>query len=847
MSVRVSSHFILALSALLLLPATVVHAQRIHQIESVLPRTAQRGTMLDVTIRGTQLVEPEEIIFYRPGIKCTAIGAVVPIINEAGKAQRYGLAHGGIVDQEVRCRFEVADDCPLGEHPFHLRRKTAITQIGSIHVTPFAIVDEAERGLHTNDTRATALPLTEQHSRSVTVRGFIKQTVNPDVDVYRVAVLKGQRVSVEVDMVRITDMRIGASEVDVAVRVLDEDGKEIASGDDSPLHIQDPIVTAIAPKEGFVYIEVKQSTYTPFNGTWLGLGGIPYALQVYPNARALSAYPAGSQQGTNPVVTFGIEGSVQAMAVKFPDTLGFFESYNNTPSPIALRSSPYPNVLEHVPTPSQLQAAAKEKKPLPPTKVDALPAALNGIIAKPGEVDTFRLSVKKGERWRVRAFASALGTPLDPILRIRPINKDAAGAETLGEVELEGDDTTPQERDIFGHYPRSGGGFKDVLDPSLIWSPKADGDYLIEITDNAGLGSPTSVYRIEIEPTSDGVCAVLFWQGLQVSQGSRQAYSFRLENLQGNTYDGPFDIVATGLPEGVTFHCPRIPKGQAMPIFEWPMMFEATNDVKPGSALVKFEVRAADTSQAIRSEFQSKAPFIYQTGGDSFHLIELTSSALAVNDPAPFSIEVAPPATALVRSGELALPVKITRRPGFVEPITLDFHWLPTGVGKEAALTIPDGQTEAVLKMSAASNAKLGDWPLTVRASTVLDPKRAGLSIVSPFTTLSVAEPYVELAAQPDSLRRGERKRYTWSVKSKSPFDGSATAKLLGLPKGVTQIGPMPTLDKNTSEITFEIEATDEALLGPIAGVACEIVLQAGGQEIHQRSGSATLRIDPKL
>lgn len=275
-------------AAIVVMSATQVQAQRIHQIESVLPRTAQRGTMLDVTIRGTQLVEPEEIIFYRPGINCTAIGAVVPIINEAGKAQRYGLAHGGIVDEEVRCRFEVADDCPLGEHPFHLRRKTAITQIGSIHVTPFAIVDEAERGLHTNDTLATALPLTEQHSRSVTVRGFIKQTVNPDVDVYRVAVLKGQRVSVEVDMVRITDMRIGASEVDVAARVLDEDGKELSSGDDSPLHIQDPIVTAIAPKEGFVYIEVKQSTYTPFNGTWLGLGGIPYNLHVYPNARARS-------------------------------------------------------------------------------------------------------------------------------------------------------------------------------------------------------------------------------------------------------------------------------------------------------------------------------------------------------------------------------------------------------------------------------------------------------------------------------------------------------------------------------------------------------------------------------
>jgi len=827
----------------LALPTFEARAQRIHQIESVLPRTAQRGTMLDVTIRGTQLVEPEEITFYRPGIKCTAIGAVVPILAESGKPIRYGLAHGGVVDEEVRCRFEVADDCPLGEHPFHLRRKTAITQIGAIHVTPFTVVDEAERGLHSNDTLATALPLTEQHSRSVTVRGFIKQVAVPDVDVYRVAVLKGQRVSVEVDVVRITDMRIGASEVDIMARVLDEKGKELASGDDSPMHLQDPIVAAIAPEHGYVYIEVKQSTYTPFNGTWLGLGGIPYNLHVFPNAGALAAYPAGALVGSNPVVQFLMEGGQQAMAQKFPDMAGPFERYNNTPSPLILRASPYDNVLEAVPTPAQLQAAEKAKQPPAPTKVEKLPIALNGVIAKPGEVDAFRVSVKKGERWRVRSFASALGTPLDPVMRIRPIDKDGVP----GPVEMEGDDCTPPERDIFGHYPRSGGGFKDVLDPSLIWSPKADGDYAIEITDNSGLGGPTSVYRIEIEPASDGICAVLFWQGLQVAKGSRQAYSFRLEGMQGNTYDGPYDIIAHGLPEGVTFHCPRIPKGLPLPLFEWPMQFEATKDVAPGSALVTFEVKAVDTSRTVRSEFQSKAPFIYQTGGDSFHLIELKSSALAINDEVPFSIEVAPPATALVRSGELALPVKIHRKPGFVAPITLDFHWLPTGVGKEAALTIEDGQTEAVLKMSAASNAKLGEWPLSVRASAVLDPKRAGVSVTTPFTTLTVAEPYVELAAQPDSLRRGERKRYTWSVKSKSPFDGSATAKLLGLPKGVTQIGPMPTLTKDTAEITFEIEATDEALLGPIAGVGCEIILQAGGQEIHQRSGSATLRIDPKL
>ncbi|MCE9603495.1 MAG: PPC domain-containing protein [Planctomycetia bacterium] len=820
--------------------ANAASAQRIHQIESVLPRVAQRGTSLDVVIRGVQLVEPREIIFYRPGIRCTAIGPVTEILSDKGLPVKFGLAHGGRIDEEIRCRFEIALDAPLGEHPFHLCRATSITMIGSIHVTPFPVVDEMERGLNSNDTREKAIDIVP----NVTVRGGIKQQAVPDVDLYRVAVKAGQRIAVEVDVVRITDTRIGASEVDMAVRILDESGVELGAADDSALHTQDPILAVKIPRDGFVFIEVKQSTYTPITAPAFSFGGIQYSLHVGTNRRPLAAYPPGGPIGSHFVVKFlGDPLGEHATAVTMAAEPGTFESFADAPSALPLRASPYPNVLEAVPTPAQLQARAKLPPSARATRVEQLPTALNGIIAEPGELDSFRLSVKKGSRWRVRAFASALGSPLDPVVRLRPIEADGS----LGPVELEGDDSTPQERDIFGHYPRSGGGFKDVLDPSLIWAPKADGDYVLEITDTAGGGSPVSVYRVEIEPASDGLACVLFWQGTQAHQGSNQGLSIRVEGMQGNTYAGEIEIVAHGLPEGVKFVCPRIPKGTPLPIFEWPMQLVTTAAAPLGSALISLEARAVDGSQTVRSEFQSKAPFIYQVGGDSFHLIQLQQVAFAVNDPAPFSIEVPPPTTALVRNGELAVPVKIRRRNGFTEPITLDFLWLPTGVGKEAALTIPDGQSEAVLKMSAASNAKLGDWALSVKASAVLDPKRAGVTITSDFVTLTVAESFVELAAQPDSLRRGERKRYVWTVKSKNPFDGSATAKLLGLPKGVTQIGTPPTLTKETAEIAFEIEATDEALLGPIAGVSCEVVLQAGGQEIHQRSGSATLRIDPKL
>ena len=71
--------------------------------------------------------------------------------------------------------------------------------------------------------------------------------------------------------------------------------------------------------------------------------------------------------------------------------------------------------------------------------------------------------------------------------------------------------------------------------------------------------------------------------------------------------------------------------------------------------------------------------------------------------------------------------------------------------------------------------------------------------------------------------------------------------KLVGLPKGVNLVGPLPILTKHLKEIAFQVEATNEALLGRVGGLSCEVVVEAGGQEILQRTGNGTLRIDPKL
>ena len=54
-------------------------------------------------------------------------------------------------------------------------------------------------------------------------------------------------------------------------------------------------------------------------------------------------------------------------------------------------------------------------------------------------------------------------------------------------------------------------------------------------------------------------------------------------------------------------------------------------------------------------------------------------------------------------------------------------------------------------------------------------------------------------------------------------------------------------LTRDSLKVSFEIEATNEALLGSVRGVSCEITVENAGQEIRQRTGNGTLRIDPRL
>ena len=233
--------------------------------------------------------------------------------------------------------------------------------------------------------------------------------------------------------------------------------------------------------------------------------------------------------------------------------------------------SPFPNVLEAEPndTPEAASATAA-----------ALPVAFNGIIAKPGDVDCFRFKAKKGESFKFHAMAQALGSPLDPVIWVKPV-----GAKT-GTAGQRAADSRPNQ---LGLAP-AGGLNRETHDPVLEFTAPADGEYVLGVEDERGEGGADYVYRVEVRPETNAVHTYIapepenqfapqLRQAIAIPAGNRTTVQVGVF-ATNRPFSGELELVGVNLPKGVTLHAPKITPGMT----RVPVVFEAAEDAKPQAA-----------------------------------------------------------------------------------------------------------------------------------------------------------------------------------------------------------------------------------------------------------------------
>ncbi len=736
----------------------------------IVPRGCQRGAETVLTFSGARLADAQEILFYDAGF-------TVKKIEPNGANQ-------------VKVTVQVAPDCRLGEHVAQVRTKSGISDYRTFYVGPFANVAEKEPN--------SAFDSPQPVSLNVTVTGVVQ---NEDVDYYVVEAKKGQRISAEVE-----GMRLGTTLFDPYLAILDSKRFELTAADDSPLLRQDAVVSIVAPQDGKYVIQVRESAYG-------GSSACRYRLHVGTFPRPTAVYPAGGKLGEEMEVTFiGDPAGEFKQRVKLPaepaSDFGLVPGSGNAiaPSPNPFRLFEHGNALEKEPNNDVAQATPAQ-----------LPLALNGIIEKPGDVDCFKFPAKKGQSFDVECYARRVRSPLDPVMNLYY----ADGRSIAGNDDSRGPDS----------YFR--------------FRVPADGEYVVRVTDHLGRGGKDFVYRIEFQPVKPkltlGIPRVARYsqsrQTIFVPRGNRFA---TLISASRANFGGEIVLDPKDLPTGIKM----IAEPMAANLNVMPVVFEAAADAPVAGKLIDFTGRHADPKTGIVGSFHNTADLIRGAPGQSIYWRrDVQKLAVAVIDEVPFRLEIVEPKVPLVRNGSMQLKIVAHRTEGFDEPINVQLPFRPPGVGAASSVNIPKGKNEVLYPINANAGAQIKKWKIYAIGSSNVN---GTAWVSSQLANLEIAAPYVQFTIERAAVEQGQETEMYCKVQHDRPFQGAAKVRLVGLPHKV--VAPELELTKDMKELTFKVTTDKSSPAGRHRNVFCQVVITQNGEPIvHSRVGASELRIDKPL
>jgi hypothetical protein len=737
------------------------------RLSAIAPYGAQRGTELDVAFNGDDLEDAQEVMFYYPGIKVLSL--------EAGN------------EKTVKSRLQIAPDCRIGIHAMRMRTATGISNLRTFSVGALPQVAEVEP----NSEFVTP----QKIDLDVTVNGFVE---NEDVDYYVVEAKKGERITAEIE-----GIRLGNFFFDPVLSIFDKNRFELSACDDAALVWQDGVVSIVAPDDGPYTVMVRESAFG-------GNGACTYRLHVGRFPRPTAAIPAGGKPGETVAVRWlgDVLGERSENYVVPADAVAPFGLFARddkgvAPSPNAFLLDGLTNVMEAEPNDAPANAP-----------VFTAPAALNGVIEKDGDVDFFKFAAKQGQQLDVRVLGRGIRSQLDPILYI---HREDGGV-------LAGNDDSGSP------------------DSYLRFNPPADGNYLISVRDHLNKGRVDYAYRVQVEPIKPALVLGLperrqyFDITTSVAQGNRMAI---LVSAQRRDFGGDLVLDMQGLPPGMTFETVPMAANQT----QVPVLFTVAPGATLAGALVDVVGRPTDSNIPVVGHLEQVTGLVRGQnqvlvwGHTAHHM------ATAITAEAPFKIDIVEPKVPLVRDGAMGLKVVATRKEGFTAPIALRLLYNPPGVGSSGDISIPEGQNEAVIPLTANGGAEVRTWKIAVIGRSNVGDE--GIMASTQLANLEVAEPFVKFAFNAAACEQGQETDLVIKIENGKPFEGEAAVELLGTPFEVTS-EPLK-LTKDTGELAFHVKTTAKSPAGRHKTLLCRATIMANGEPIVHNLGTGELRIDTPL
>jgi hypothetical protein len=582
--------------------------------------------------------------------------------------------------RSAKLRLTVAADATLGVREFRLASRLGVSSPGQLLVVDDPVVSES--GDNNTPEKANPVPV------PCVVVGRIEAV--EDVDWFRVKGKAGQTLTFEVHCARLQDkIHDLQKHADPLLTLCDADGRELAANDDALF--ADPLLTFTVPRDGEYLVQVRDAKYDG-DPRWvyaLGITDRPSVSHLFPMAgnpgQTVTVEPVGSAKRVAPRAALRAPMEPGLHAVQL-------EVGGVRTNPTAFVVSPLPQVTEQEPNDTPAKA---NRVPIP--------CGINGRIGARRDLDHFVFAAKKGQAIRfevqARRYGTVLCSSLDSVLDVMT---------PAGAVLASNDDETGK-------------------DAGLVFTPPADGDYVLRVRDLNSKGGETAVYHVEADFARPDFSLRCDPCKAMIGPGSSTAWFVHAVRTGG--FAGPIAVTVEGLPKGVTASpvtiTPERTVGLVVLTAAPDAAIDATNVTVRGTGpLPPGDPRGpALTRTAVGSEE------IYLPGGGRGRFdVKLVS--VAVTEPSDIlKVDVSPAVVTLKPGEEVKLDVTITRRPDFTQSVSLDVplrhlggvfaNPLPAGVtmveGKSKTLVGTGTKGHIVLK-AAPNAAPVENVPVCVQA-----------------------------------------------------------------------------------------------------------------------------------
>ncbi|TWT37336.1 putative subtilase-type serine protease precursor [Posidoniimonas corsicana] len=752
----------LILAVLLAVAATAAaYEPRLSRLE---PAGGQRGTELNVDFVGGRVgIDPEEVVFYEPGVQTAALERVD--------------------DNRVRVKLAIAPDCPLGRHAVRLRTKSGLSEIRTFHIGALPEAKEADP----NDS----VQAPQEVAFNSTINGVVKRE---DVDVFAFNAEEGQRVSVEVE-----GLRMGRTFFDPVIELLDESGGVIAHCDDAAAAHQDAFLSITAPKTGRYLVRLRESAYR-------GDDNCIYRLHIGDFPRPAAVFPPAAGRGEEVTVRW-IDAGGGEQQVRMPpegDEYAYWAEDERGVAPSSL-----PIKLLDTPPALDIEPNNSRKEPTPMS----VPGGAVGVIGEANDQDWYSFEGKKGQVWELRVRARELRSPLDAVLRVRK----ADGGNLAGNDDDRG-----------------------APDSYIRFTVPEDGKYLLQVEDRLQRGAEDFVYFLEAAERT-AIAEVKIEERrryeatvLEVPRGGKTA---ALLTLTRRDLGGDLNVTLKNLPEGVT--------AEVFPLAgnynRLPVVFSAAEDAPLAASLSPMEVTKVEDEQDILTKVAQQTWFARGRNNRPMWSHFAERVPVAVTESLPFRLRIEETHSPLVQGGSKNLKIIADRDEGFDESIRIYTLYNPPGVSSNRSRSITKGKNEAIIPATANGNARTGEWQMTV----VGELNSGGrVYACTPFMPLTVAEPYFDMKVPTVNAKQGESAELTLELNQRHEFDGEAELKLARLPPGVTAEPVRVT--KDATSATFALTIAADAKPGRHRGLGCQAQLTVADEPVVYTQGYAEVRVDAR-